>query len=409
MDLDGYVRDLAKAAELVKEYDSLTVAHHNDADGLASAAVLIRALEREGIKAENIPLERVHPKIVERLIEKYPGLIVFVDLGAGAAPVISEINRGRNSVVIIDHHHTPGVDDPKILNLSTELYGISGDRSISAAGAAYLFAKVLNEENRDLAYLGVIGAIGDSHHRFGQLEDVNRMILEEAVELGQVRVEKAEGREDYTLTIFDGEMKVQAFAKSLTVLGAVGYLMGGPDVGIRAVLQGPGEEYAKTLEKLSAIKERAFERVKARLRGEGLRKSKYVQWFHVGDEFQPMGVKVIGEFCMEIRDAEFVDPNMYLAGFQNMPKEVPKLGTFDWEMVKVSFRLPSRLEERVLSGEMPGYNYIVPKAASHVGGDIDACHGYACATTFERGLEEEFIAHMDRYIEEYIKNKGARG
>jgi len=409
MGLEEYVRDLYRAVEVVRRYDGAVVAHHNDADGLASAAAVVEALRREGLDVENVPLERVHPRIVERLMDRYSGLIIFVDLGAGAAPVISRINGGRNDVVIIDHHHTPGVDDPKVLNLSTELYGITGDRDVSAAGAAYLFARTLNEKNGDLVYLAVIGAIGDSHHRFGRLEGVNRRLLEEAVDRGQVEVRATDGKEDYYLRLFGGSIRVEPFAKSLTVLGAVGYLTGGPDVGIDAVLRGPGDQYERALKELREVKERAFRRVIERIRAEGLRRSKYVQWVHVHDDFAPMGVKVIGEFCMEIRDAEFVDPNMYLAGFQNMPKEVPKLGTFDWEMVKVSFRLPSRLEERVLRGEMPGYNYIVPKAARHVGGDIDACHGYACATTFERGLEEEFIAHMDRYIEEYIKNKGAQG
>ncbi len=409
MGLEEYVRDLYRAVEVVRRYDGAVVAHHNDADGLASAAAVVEALRREGLDVENVPLERVHPRIVERLMDRYSGLIIFVDLGAGAAPVISRINGGRNDVVIIDHHHTPGVDDPKVLNLSTELYGITGDRDVSAAGAAYLFARTLNEKNGDLVYLAVIGAIGDSHHRFGRLEGVNRRLLEEAVDRGQVEVRATDGKEDYYLRLFGGSIRVEPFAKSLTVLGAVGYLTGGPDVGIDAVLRGPGDRYERALKELREVKERAFRRVIERIRAEGLRRSKYVQWVHVHDDFAPMGVKVIGEFCMEIRDAEFVDPNMYLAGFQNMPKEVPKLGTFDWEMVKVSFRLPSRLEERVLRGEMPGYNYIVPKAARHVGGDIDACHGYACATTFERGLEEEFIAHMDRYIEEYIKNKGAQG
>jgi len=42
---------------------------------------------------------------------------------------------------------------------------------------------------------------------------------------------------------------------------------------------------------------------------------------------------------------------MYLAEFQNMPKEVPRLGRFEWNLVKVSFKPPSKLEERVISGD----------------------------------------------------------
>ncbi len=409
--LDKYITDLKQAAEIVKEYREVTLAHHNDADGLTSAAVIMEALTREGIKVKNIPLERVRPEIVERLVTKFKGLLLFADLGAGAAPIISKINAeyggGGNEIIIIDHHHAGNVQDPRVHVLSTEIYGISGDKEISAAGAAYLFAKCLNKKNNDLAYLSVIGAVGDSHHRFGKLVGVNRRILIEAVENGQVEIVSEGGKERYVLKIFDG-VDSERFAKSLTILGAVGYLMNGPDIGIRTALKGPNAEYYQTLKNLASLKAKAFNRVTEMLKSQGLNKGKYIQWFHVHDMFAPMGVKVIGEFCMEIRNKEFVNPYLYLAGFQNMPKEIPKLGKFSWEIVKVSFRLPSKLEEKVLKGEMPGYNYVVPCAATKVGGDVDACHGYACATTFSRGLEEEFIKLFDNCVEEYLMNKGKK-
>ncbi len=404
MGLSEYVKDLEKAIKIIEKYNRVVIAHHNDADGLSSVTIVMEALKRSGIDVYNIPLERVHPLIVKRLLEKFDDLIMFVDLGAGAAPEISKINNREHTIVIIDHHHTVHIDDPSIMNLSTELYGISGDREISASGAAYIFAITLDPRNRDLAYLGVIGAIGDSHHRFGRLESVNRQILYDAVAQKQVVIEDVDGREKYYLTVFNDRIDMDKFAKSLTVLGAVGYLMGGPDVGIKTLLEGPTTYYEKTLEQLNKLKREKFNKVIEKLREEGLNKSKYLQWLHVHDFFNPMGVKVIGEFCMEIRNnTEIVDPNMYLAGFQDMPREVPKLGRFDWNIVKVSFRLPSKLEEKVLSKEMPGYDYLVPRAAKHVGGDIDACHGYACATTFEKGLEEKFAEYFDYYVDLYLK------
>ncbi len=403
--LEEYINDLKKAIGLIRQYDKVTLAHHNDADGLSSASIVIEALKREGIDVVNVPLERVHPLIIERLMEKYPGLIMFVDLGAGAAPEIARINRGRNTIVIIDHHHTPGSRDPKVLNLSTELYGISGEKEISAAGAAYLFAKTMDSRNKDLAYIAVIGAIGDSHHRFGKLESVNRDILFEAVEQEQVVIEERNGREKYYLVKFGDKIDLDKYAKSLTVLGAVGYLMNGPDTGIEAILKGPTEKYWGSLEKLNELKRERFEKILNMLKEHGLNKTKYLQWFHVHDSFAPMGVKVIGEFCMEIRNMDFIDKNKYLAGYQDMPKEVPRLGRFDWNIVKVSFRLPTPLEEKVLAKEMPGYSYIVPRAAKHVGGGIDACHDYACATTFDKGLEEKFAEYFDYYVDEYLRQR----
>jgi hypothetical protein len=115
-----------------------------------------------------------------------------------------------------------------------------------------------------------------------------------------------------------------------------------------------------------------------------------------------MGVKMIGEFCVEIRDADFVDPDKYIVGFQLMDREVPGLGTFDWSLVKASMRVPSPLEKKILVNRtMPGLAYLVPEAAKRVGGSIDACHEYAAATLVSVGREEELIAAMDELASDF--------
>ena len=109
---------------------------------------------------------------------------------------------------------------------------------------------------------------------------------------------------------------------------------------------------------------------------------------------------MIGEFCMEIRDESFVDPDKYLVGFQTMPPEVPELGSFQWASYKASMRLPSPLETQVLvDKKMPGLAYLVPEAAKQVGGSIDACHDYAAATVIDVGQEEALIEAMEELIE----------
>ncbi|MBC7098918.1 DHH family phosphoesterase [Candidatus Bipolaricaulota bacterium] len=382
----------------------LVVVHHNDADGLSSAAALTASLERAGYRVERVPLERVHPPVNQRLHDRFAGTpILYVDLGARAAPMIAQVNRGRSLTLIVDHHLAEDTDDPAVWVLSTELYGLSGEKEISAATAAWLFALVLDEGNRDLAYLGVIGAIGDSHERGGKLVGENREALEEAVARGEVRVEEAGGRETYTLTKFGREISLKPFAKSLTTLGAAGYAMGGPDLGVRTCLSGPSPEYEGKLSELNALRRDRFDMMISRLRKEGLRKERHVQWFSVGNGFAPMGVKMVGEFCMEIRDLPFVDPGKYIAGFQDQPSQIPGLGHFDWDLVKVSMRVPSPLEERIVRKEMPGLAWLLPEAAKRVGGSIDACHDYAAASLIPRGKEEELVRIMDELVEGHLR------
>jgi single-stranded-DNA-specific exonuclease len=393
----------AGIARMVKAGSQVTLVHHNDADGLCSASALQLALSRAGLSVRRIPLERVHPPIIERIHQRFPGTILYLDLGGKAAPVISEANTGaeqagygRRFTLILDHHRPEAATDPEVVNLTTEFYGLSGDLDISAATAAYLFAQVLDERNQDLAYLGVVGAVGDSHDREGRLVGENRRALEKAVDQDHVRVEEVDGREKYVLTRFGEDIPITSFARSLTTLGAAGYFMHGPALGIRMCLEGPTQEARQKLEELEQVKQAAYRKILARLTQEGFRETRYMQWFQVGEDFAPMGVKMIGEFCMEIRDADFVDPQKYLVGFQNMGREVPGLGIFDWSLVKASMRVPSPLEKKiVVSRTMPGLAYLVPEAAKQVSGSIDACHEYSAATLISVGREEELIAVMD--------------
>ncbi|MBC8447974.1 MAG: DHH family phosphoesterase [Chloroflexi bacterium] len=389
-------------ARMRETSSEVTVVHHNDSDGLASAAVMKTALTRAGFAVRRIPLERVHPPIIERIHRQFPSTIMYVDLGGKGAPVISEANRGQRLTLIVDHHHPEESTDPQVLNITTEFYGLSGDMDISAATAAYLFAQVLDAGNRDLAYLGVIGAVGDSHERGGRLVEDNRQALIEAVDQGHVRIEEVNGREQYFLTRFGDEIPeipMKPFAKSLTTLGAAGYYMNGPALAVRMLLEGPFPEAQEKLEELNRTKKAAYDKVLRRLQQEGFHKTEHIQWFVVGEDFAPMGVKIIGEFCMEIRDADFVDPDKYIVGFQTMDGEVPELGTFDWTLYKASMRVPSALEKRIVVDRvMPGLAYLVPEAAKKVDGSIDACHDYAAATVISVGREAELVAAMEALV-----------
>jgi len=385
----------------------VTVVHHNDADGLSSAAVVSAALARAGYTVGRVPLERVHRPINARLHDELAGTpIIYTDLGGRSGPMIAEVNRGRSLTLIVDHHMADPVDDPMTMNLSSELYGVSGERDISAATAAWFFALALDHKNLDLAYLGVIGAIGDSHERGGTLVGENRMAMEEAARRCHVRVLEAAGREDYVLTRFGPDTPLKPLAKALTTLGAAGYAMGGPEIGVQTCLSGPSPEQEHKLSEMEVIKKRRFEVALGEIGIHGLRQSRHVQWFSVEDRFAPMGVKMIGEFCMEIRNSGFIDPAKYIAGFQDMPTEIPGLGRFEWDLVKMSMRVPSPLEEKIIAGAMPGLSWLLPEAARQVDGSIDACHDYAAAALVERGREEDIVRALDELVASRMEHGG---
>lgn len=399
---DEFLQEIRKGIGLLQAGgQDVVLVHHNDADGLTSAAILQTALRRAGFSVHRICIERVHPPIVQRIHDQFPHTIFYVDLGAQAAQVISEANQGRRTTLILDHHHPNPPTDPRVLNMATEFFGMSGDMDISASTAAYFFALELDPANRDLAYVGVLGAVGDEHDREGGLVRENREALMDAVEQGQVRIDVDEkGKEVYTLTRFGEGLPMYTLGIEITSFGGVGYYADGPELGIRVCLEGFSPETRARLQELRELQRTAYEKMTERLRRDGFRHTDHIQWFTVGDAFAPMGVKIIGEYCWDIRNEDFVDPEKYLVGFQNMAKEVPGVGSFAWAQTKASMRLPTPLEHKVLIAKsMPGLGWVVPEAAKKVGGSIDACHDYTAATIVDLGQEEALVTEMERLIQ----------
>ena len=402
MGKEDFLQEIRKGINLMRAAGTeVALVHHNDADGLTSAAILETALARAGLSIHRICIERVHPPIVARIHEQFPITIFYVDLGAQAAPVISDANRGRRTTLILDHHHPQKSTDPRVLNIATEFFGLSGDMDISASTAAYFFGLELDEANRDLAHVAVLGAVGDELDREGSLVKENREALLDAVEQGQVRIDvNAQGKEIYSRTLFGDVVPMAPLAIAVTTFGGVGYYADGPDLGVRVCLEGLFPEAKRRLDDLRQVQQTAYRETTARLMRDGFRETKHIQWFTVGDGFSPMGVKIIGEYCWDIRNESFLNPEKYIVGFQNMAPEVPGVGSFDWAQTKASMRLPTPLERKVLiDRSMPGLSYLVPEAARRVGGSIDACHDYTAATIVDIGQEKALVMAMDELVQ----------
>jgi hypothetical protein len=243
--------------------------------------------------------------------------------------------------------------------------------------------------------------VGDELDREGSLVKENREALLDAVEQGQVRIDvNAQGKEIYSRTLFGDVVPMAPLAIAVTTFGGVGYYADGPDLGVRVCLEGLFPEAKRRLDDLRQVQQTAYRETTARLMRDGFRETKHIQWFTVGDGFSPMGVKIIGEYCWDIRNESFLNPEKYIVGFQNMAPEVPGVGSFDWAQTKASMRLPTPLEHKVLiDRSMPGLSYLVAEAARQVGGSIDACHDYTAATIVDIGQEKALVMAMDELVQ----------
>ncbi len=399
--VDKWYAAMEQAIRELRAWPDKTVQlfHHNDSDGLSSGAVLTRALEREGFKVQRYCLEKPYPAVLRKVFEQEGKLLIFADFAGRIAPLISDLNKSRNLVLLLDHHVAEPSHDPKVHNLDPDLFGLKGDRDISASTTCYLFARCLNEVNRDLAYVAAIGAVGDGFFVDGALVSQNHDAAVEAEKQGLIEIKKQDVGEQYFLAGSKGSVLVSELGDYLDVLGGVGYYQGGPDTGVKACLEGVSAESDRMVEELKAIRTRIFDQEIARLRAGELHQAPHIQWFHVEKRLFPMGVKMIGAFCDAIRITDLIDPKKYLAGFQVIPDEIPGVGAIRFNEVKVSMRVSPAMENEIRAGRAMGLNILLPEATSRLGGFSDACHSLTAAVTVAIGKEEQLIEEMEKIIQ----------
>jgi hypothetical protein len=390
------IKAMAVAIDAVRKWPAkkIHIFHHNDADGLSSGAILTRAFERQGFEIQRLCLEKPYPQLLEKVFERNGALNIFTDMAGRIAPLISDLNKGRNLTLILDHHVAHPATDPMVHNLDPDLFGLKGDRDISASTTCYLFARTMDPANVDLAHIAVIGAVGDGFFVDGRLASENR---EAALEAAREAALEAAHQGMLEITA-DASGEQYDLARDLDILGAAGYLESGPEIGIQVCLEGKSTTSDQMLARFQMVKQKAFDTEILRLEQGGLKQTSHIQWFHVHDRFKPMGVKMIGAFCEANKNAGFFDPDKYIAGFQLIPDEIPRYGHLPLQAVNISMRAPAPLEDRIKKRTARGLNTFLPEATDRLGGFSDACHRLAAATMIAIGKEKSLIREMNKIL-----------
>jgi hypothetical protein len=399
--LNTYHEAVERAIRELKQWPEKTVQlfHHNDSDGLSSGAILKRAFERQDFKVRRFCLEKPYPAVLRKVYEQEGGIIVFADFAGRIAPLLSDLNRGRNLTLILDHHVAEASTDLRVHNLDPDLHGLKGDRDISGSTTCYLFALALDPKNRDMAHIAAIGAVGDGFFVDGKLVSQNRDATLEAVRQGKVEIVTQLNGEQYLLATSKGQLDIVQVGDYLDLLGGVGYYQDGPEIGVKVCLEGFTSESDRMVERLNEIRKKIFDEEIMKLQSGELKQSPHIQWFHVEKRFYPMGVKMIGAFCDAIKGTDLIDPQKYIAGFQVIPDQIPGFGEIQFNEVKVSMRVSPYMEGEIRAARAMGLNILLPEATNKLGGFSDACHSLTAATTVGIGKEEQLIEEMEHIIE----------
>ena len=388
--LQSFQNRLGSAVSAVREsaIREAVVLHHDEADGLTSAALTKLALSCLGLNTRLICLDKLYPEVVKDIESGPPRVIAYVDLGSGHIDWLIEENSSKGLILVLDHHDTISTQDPLLYNLNPELYGFSGEKDASSATVVYMFCKTVDPKLSTYAHLATIGSLEVP----GETQGLNLIPMKDAKDLGLVR---DSGK---------GNLKIQAKGMNLTrtrassilnVLGSVGYYRNGPEKGIEACTTGFSDQTMEMAKEFEKERKEANRKMLATINKDGLSQKKNIQWFHARDNYKNMGGKVVGSFCSYLRYQRGVNPVKYLIGMMNVPPDIPGWGKLSSSMVKVSGRATQILASLIDKGKKPSLSKILPESCLMAGGFGDG-HSVAASGVFPVGKEEMFLDEIDR-------------
>ena len=138
------------------------VACDSDVDGLSSAVILERGLERHRAQATVVPIrrgEQVHSESMRaRILRVSPSRLVVTDMGSGPASIVAGL-----PTLVVDHHNASAGVPPDALVLN----GWDREPVATSSVLAFLVAGAPEED----AWLALLGAVADlgSAKEFGAL------------------------------------------------------------------------------------------------------------------------------------------------------------------------------------------------------------------------------------------------
>ncbi len=185
MDFEELKKRNQLIAEEIKKRNNFVIVNHHDADGLCSGAIIAKALERENKKFNQITAKQLYSDTI-REIKNSGENYIFVDFGSGQLNLLEEMLE--KNYFVIDHHQP--VKSDYLFHSNPFLFGFDGGKEVSGAGMTYFLAKELNEKNKDLSALAIVGAVGDMQDYEGELTGLNRKILADAEEMKLIKKEK---------------------------------------------------------------------------------------------------------------------------------------------------------------------------------------------------------------------------
>ena len=167
MDIETEIKIFSEKLLAETNNQKIHVVSHYDVDGITSATILSKTLERLGVQFST--------KIIKSLTEKeiflFPKgkIIILLDLGSNSLQTLAE---SKNKIFIIDHHEINANEANVIENiviLNPQL--TKNPEELCSAELTYLVAEKISGDNKDLATISVLGMVGDVIEKIGKIRN----------------------------------------------------------------------------------------------------------------------------------------------------------------------------------------------------------------------------------------------
>jgi single-stranded-DNA-specific exonuclease len=192
----GLWSEARRAANALMAARRVTIASHIDADGVSSAAVAKKCIDRRGVASEVRFFKKLDDEAIGSLASAEGHVVWFTDLGSGS------VSKLEGMTCIVSDHHVPETYGPgskkggqalltdfsSVIHVNPQINGISGATELSGAGSTFLVALALDEGNMDLIGLAILGAVGDlQDQKTRRLEGLNGVLADAAQEAGVLK------------------------------------------------------------------------------------------------------------------------------------------------------------------------------------------------------------------------------
>ena len=182
---DEFSDSLKHAQKVVNSSSYLRVISHYDADGLAAASIMVRALSRSKKQFHLTISKSLDKEIIEGIAKEGNEAILFLDMGSGQIDGLETLDA---KLAALDHHK-PIRKSRKVVQANPHFYGIDGMTESCASTISLLLAVMMDPCNWDLSPICIAGIIGDRQH-MGGMKGVNQQIFDYAKDKGFIEVQR---------------------------------------------------------------------------------------------------------------------------------------------------------------------------------------------------------------------------